>query len=493
MDSLEFLDLALELNEGKLPYGESLPIVAAQRILAGDFDVCAISVQCFNFPLVEAIVAHVKRGEKPPRIVYGGHHVALLSEELKAECLADHVSSKTVEVELGVKGNALRPPEHWLAPSPERYAAVSKNPTGIIEIGRGCPFDCEYCSIPRVFGRRLSFKAARDISSEVQFWLSHDIRHLHLVDDTFTADRRHVEEVLDALGPFAGTVTWSAMTRADLVDRELLTKLASAGCVSILYGIDAGNASTRRRMSKRASRYPELADLANWNVEAGISPSFYFLIDYVSDTVEDLYASLLEAARMSLVDPGSVRLNLTRVNPGTSLGETTEVLVPNFDAPYADTLKATVGIGCDEVWRRIRDKPALFSTYYCPPSEIPRPILNALARYGNLLIAEFPLTFLDLVQSKNLLDVFSDLANVPSLEMATADEIKAAFSSAVDRFSESGLEFLEFERWSLAGDAKGILTRVDASLTRDRVQAKSMGSQSSALLRKPRYYRHAAS
>ncbi|MDU0309432.1 B12-binding domain-containing radical SAM protein [Rhizobium sp. 10PS4] len=492
METIEILDLALELNEGTLPFGDNLVDAATQRILACNFDVCAISVQCFNFPLVEAIVAQVKRGKNAPKIIYGGHHVALLSDELKALCLADHVSSKTVEEELEVEGDPLRSPESWLAPSPRRYAAVSKVPTGLIEIGRGCPFDCAYCSIPRVFGRRLAFKSAQDISREVQFWLSHGIHNLHLVDDTFTADRRHANDVLEILSSFSEVVTWSAMTRADLVDSELLKKMAAAGCVSILYGVDAGNVSTRRRMSKRAPKYPDLGDLARWNVEAGISPSFYFIIDYVSDTVEDFHESLLQAARMSLVDPGSVRLNLTRINPGTSLGKTTEKLLPNFEAPYADTLKATVGIGCDEVWTLIRDKPALFSTYFCSPSAIHRATLNALARYGNLLIAEFPMTFLVLIQSENLIEVFSDLANVPEHKMATEEQVKSAFSSAVDRFSESGLEFLEFERWLTAGDTKEILTRVDAAFVRDCGQSKYLPSLNSALLRKPRYYRHAA-
>ncbi|WP_261402136.1 hypothetical protein [Chenggangzhangella methanolivorans] len=159
-----------------------------------------------------------------------------------------------------------------------------------------------------MFGRGSARKPVATVMAEIAAWRQAGFNTVHLVDDTFTRSARQLEPLLSALGDVGSDFAWTAMTRADLVNPALLSCLGRSGCVGLLYGVDTGSPEALARLSKRAVRYPDIAELALWNVEAGIAPTFYFLIDLLRDTMHDLELSLAQAARASAVDPGSVRL-----------------------------------------------------------------------------------------------------------------------------------------------------------------------------------------
>lgn len=491
---ISIIDLALELNEGAFSIGHGLVDEATARLLEADFDTCAFSVQCFNLPVAEAIAARLKRTRPTLKIVFGGHHAALANSNMTKVLSADVVTPQSAEHEiLGDAGVILKPALHLL-PDLSRYAKVSRHPTGLVEVARGCPFDCSYCSIPETFGRKVSRKPTGDIVDEIVMWRTWNFSTVHLVDDTFTASPRHFSPLLELLSEIGPNFSWSAMTRADLVDPLTLEKLGRAHCSGLLYGIDSGSSATLKRISKRVTKYPDIAELARWNVEAGIAPTFYFLIDFAEDTIEDLELTVINAARASIIDPGSARLNLVRIVPGTRLGKASGSLEPNFEAPYADTLRETVGNDCREIWDLIQRHPAVFSTYFCSPCSLRRSAMNAFARYGSMLIQAFPLTFLEICNSHLLAPVLQLFGHLTcGSRDLDFDRASSALAEAVDSVSEAGIEFFEFEcRRAAANDCtQSFASRVDAAAA---TQAALTGSPSlqATLTRKPRFYRIAA-
>ncbi|QZN99101.1 radical SAM protein [Chenggangzhangella methanolivorans] len=244
----------------------------------------------------------------PARRSFGGHHAGLAQDEIRACLSVDDVLGRSAEREILGDDSFLLPPALHKLPELSRYWALSPHPAGLVETGRGCPFDCSYCSIPAVFGRGSARKPVATVMAEIAAWRQAGFNTVHLVDDTFTRSARQLEPLLSALGDVGSDFAWTAMTRADLVNPALLSCLGRSGCVGLLYGVDTGSPEALARLSKRAVRYPDIAELALWNVEAGIAPTFYFLIDLLRDTMHDLELSLAQAARASAVDPGSVRL-----------------------------------------------------------------------------------------------------------------------------------------------------------------------------------------
>lgn len=490
---VDILDLALELGEGTLPVGPDLPAIATERLLAGSYNIYAFSVQCFNLPVAAAIATRLKRLAPHAKIVFGGHHAGLARDEILACLTVDDVLVQSAEQEILREDGCILPPALHKLPDLSRYRALSPHPTGLVETGRGCPFDCSYCSIPAVFGRGRTQKPVAGVMAEINAWRRAGFNAVHLVDDTFTRNVRRLEPLLVALNEIEPDFAWTAMTRADLVNPELLSRLGRSGCVGLLYGIDSGSPDALARLSKRAVHYPDIAELALWNLEAGIAPTFYFLIDLLRDTIADLETSLTQAARASIVDPGSVRLNLVRIVPGTRLArEAGGKLLTNFDAPYADTLRATVGDECDEVWSLVARYPHVFSTYFAATAPAGRAAANVLGRYGSGLIEAFPLTFFEICTARCLEPVLRGFADrVGAARNLPAEQITEALAEAVGAISEAGSEFLAYERWRASGEARCLSSRVDAARSR-RAAIVGGSAIQDTLLPEPRLYRVAA-
>jgi len=85
--------------------------------------------------------------------------------------------------------------------------------------------------------QRLSLAKPKNVVDEMQ--LIHDkygVKQVTFYDDAFTVDRNRVIEICDELHARKLDMMWDCGTRVDMVDRELLTTMRSAGCFGRLAG-----------------------------------------------------------------------------------------------------------------------------------------------------------------------------------------------------------------------------------------------------------------
>ncbi|WP_156094363.1 B12-binding domain-containing radical SAM protein [Lentzea aerocolonigenes] len=450
------VDLSLELAEGALPRGAGLVRAAAQRLAAVEADTYAFSVQCVDLPIALAIARELSESRPGCRVVLGGHHASLLGEELVRRFgFVDEVVCGHAEPVLGVTGGRWLTPAYDLAAPFSRYAAVSRQPTGLVEVARGCPYSCTYCSIPAAFGRRVSYKPVDQIVAELDLLAGRGCTEVHLVHDTLTVNRRFVAELVAALDARDAELSWTGMTRADLVDPAMLAALARTGCQGLLIGVDAGDTATLRLIDKRAHRYPQLVELARWHFEAGLASKFYFLANLPDDTPEALGRSLHEAAKVSVVDPGSCHVQCPRIVPGTPLASRVDGrLELDTGSPYAQWLHETVGAE-GEPWDLVTGHPDLFSTYYATPGPVDAATASALAWTAGRLLEAVPITLAALGERSGLLDLFRFLGGCAT-GRGWRDWTLGDLLGAVDEHLSSAApdlgEVTRFERWLRDGE-----------------------------------------
>jgi radical SAM superfamily enzyme YgiQ (UPF0313 family) len=72
---------------------------------------------------------------------------------------------------------------------------------GSVQTTRGCPFDCEFCDVIYIYGRKQRHKPTETVVGEIQRQHELGVRTVFLADDAFEADPKYAKDLLETLIP----------------------------------------------------------------------------------------------------------------------------------------------------------------------------------------------------------------------------------------------------------------------------------------------------
>jgi len=117
-----------------------------------------------------------------------------------------------------------------------------------VSTSRGCPFDCSFCSVTKMFGRKYRFRSSENIKHEL---LGIKSKNIFFCDDNFTAHPKRTRELLEFLARLK-THHWTCQVRCDAAkDDSLLTLMARAGCNTACIGFESVNHKTLKAFDKK--------------------------------------------------------------------------------------------------------------------------------------------------------------------------------------------------------------------------------------------------
>jgi radical SAM superfamily enzyme YgiQ (UPF0313 family) len=432
-------DFVLDLREGGLPMGQGLYQACAEKILAEDPELVGFSAQCTTYPAMINLARELKRLKPELTLVAGGHNATFVDREtlagypeFAAVVRSEGEAAFAEVVEAVVAGNPLweipgvtarrdgqvvrapdRPlladlddlplPDYSLAPPLERYqrAYDLQRAIAILEVGRGCPHKCVYCSESAMWrGRARTFSVPR-IVAEMARLREQGAGCFLLSYDQFTTDRAFVRRFCQAvLEHGLEDCGWYCISRLDTVDPELFALMRRAGCESMCYGIDSGSPRTLAYINKRIDE-SLLYQRVRQTTEHGMTPTLSFIIGFPEEQLADIDATLNLALRCGIQGNVSPLMQMPTVLPGTALhAKHHRNLVRERDTYFALGLEFDNGHRLEMDEALINSDPAMFSSFYnlpCPGLGLGE--LGALADSFPLVVEFFPKTFLVLAQS----------------------------------------------------------------------------------------------
>lgn len=328
---------------------QDFPSWAAPSIVSSEARIFGFSSICSSYPLTIRIAESVKRLRPDCTILFGGPQASVVDLQtlaafpfvdfiLRGEAehtlplfLAEWTGSRRFSTVPGLSyrspfgpvrnADALVIDDLDSLPLPAYHLTddLKNAPYAPLELGRGCPFACTFCSTNDFFRRKFRVKSPQHMLYEMRAIASaYGIRTFELAHDMFTVDRRRVVAFCRHLLDSGEKFSWSCSARTDCVDEELLELMAAAGCVGIFFGVETGSRRLQRIIDKDLD-----PDYANVMIDAaerlGIRTTVSLIMGFPEENLDDLGESVgvyMHAMR----HPGSApQLNLLAPLAGTPI------------------------------------------------------------------------------------------------------------------------------------------------------------------------------
>lgn len=120
---------------------------------------------------------------------------------------------------------------------------------------RGCPFRCSFCASSKNFEHWWRARSAEKVFGEIQLlYDKYDIKHIYFQDDEFCVNPFRVKEICKLIKESNMDLYWECLTRVVTVTDDMLKEMASAGCKSVLYGIEVGYEEGWKKIGKQITK-----------------------------------------------------------------------------------------------------------------------------------------------------------------------------------------------------------------------------------------------
>ncbi len=266
------------------------------------------------------------------RTVVGG---PIASSIPAAELRADHVVIGEAEaliaglardLEQGVAKpvyQAAERPLMALSPLPDlSLIKMRRYSTMAVQYSRGCPFNCEFCDIIEIYGRRPRTKAVSQVMAELDQLHAAGWREaVFIVDDNFIGNKARARELCTALAEWRSRhkVSFDFLTEASLNladDPELMQLMKDAGFVSVFLGIETPDESGLIAANKLQNTRRSLLDSVALIQSYGMQVMGGFILGFDTDR-EDIFDRMVEFIQQSGIPIAMV--GLLQAMPGTQL------------------------------------------------------------------------------------------------------------------------------------------------------------------------------
>jgi radical SAM superfamily enzyme YgiQ (UPF0313 family) len=140
-------------------------------------------------------------------------------------------------------------------------------------------------------------------------------------DETFALNRKWADEFLTKLeerNRLRGYVWhWRANSRVNLADLELYRRMKAAGCRTLDFGVESGDAEILKRIGKSITKDMAVKAVATAK-EAGLRTSVFFIIGHPGETLWTAFETVFFAGRLG---SDEISVGVMVPYPGTEIWE----------------------------------------------------------------------------------------------------------------------------------------------------------------------------
>lgn len=220
----------------------------------------------------------------------------------------------------------------------------------IVDIGRGCPLDCYFCSTNYIWMKKSRFKSAERIVEESEFYYN-KIKYrknplIHFTHDNYLIEKNLLKDVIYYKKRKAAEFEYACTTRIDFINNEIIKQLKESGCKQVFFGIESGS-SRIQKICKKNLNLSDVLPKIKMLTDSGIFVETNYIIGFPEETLEDLFSTFRLMANVRWVNPSRSAVDFSLMVPSlhSYLGENTSVddyIFNEMHDTYRDLLNAGI-------------------------------------------------------------------------------------------------------------------------------------------------------
>ncbi len=193
---------------------------------------------------------------------------------------------------------------------------IDVKPVFTMNTSRGCPFDCSFCSVGSIWGRRYTFFSAERIIDEIIFLKkNYGAKAIYFREDNFTLNIKRVEKFCNLIITKKIKILWACETRVDNLSKELLKLMSDAGCRALYLGVESGSKKVLKSLNKQIN-VTQVKNVILWGKEFNIN-SYCSLITGVPG--ENIFDLIKTYRMIKKLNPYSYAFNIFVGLPGSPI------------------------------------------------------------------------------------------------------------------------------------------------------------------------------
>ncbi len=198
---------------------------------------------------------------------------------------------------------------------------VDRGRTVPIMATRGCPYQCTFCSSPRMWTTRYTTRDPVLVVDEIEQYVQrYAVRNIDFYDLTAIVKRGWILRFCDEMIRRRIDACWQlpSGTRSEAMDAEVCERMYQAGCRNVSYAPESGSERTLERIKKKI-RLDRMLESMQSAVRSGLNVKANILIGFPDETHQDIQDSMRFMLKMARVGVHDVSVWTFSPYPGSEL------------------------------------------------------------------------------------------------------------------------------------------------------------------------------